>query len=632
MKSTYTKHLTFTLLSFVCAFMMLLTSCGKTVQQADGSGSNTPAGGSGDTGTGGDSNDDLDKDLSFESLISGDGDVLLTAHKAPSDDGITGVNDEQYGYLKQGHIDLLEWDLQDYHEKEDCIAKTLEMCEKYGIGILICDSTWRRFTSLPDEGIISAFEKYKDYACVWGYHVIDEPSDANQYARIVQLMQQVKPGAIAQINFFPIGALADVPAQMEDFLSVVGKGNLSYLSYDQYPFSPEPNSVPQMFNNMDVVRNLGLKYDVDTALYIQAVGSTYYGYRQPTPAEIRYHMSAALAYGYKNLKFYTRCTTPYNPDKYFDAIIGHDGKPSENFEGVCENNADVKKVSRILGNLDAMVIYHNGRNDASTDMLPSDWYVQATDKSDFMVSLMVDRNTGRNYLMFVNKDFQNDSELSVKLNGVNGLYDITGGTLEAADINDGILKMKLKAGGFALYALNSKDNLLGQPTYDIDTGENINYALGKPIYASDSVGYDGMYACKANDGICTSTGTSRGWMFQKMKSLREKEKEAWLAVDMLRPVSVHQVSIYPYSLHPAEHKGDYFPKDFTVQYSADGVTWQDALKVENYEYNSDNGDAAVFEFESVEARYLRLYFNSLYTTTITSAKKDVVAISEIEIR
>ena len=65
MKSTYTKHLTFTLLSFVCAFMMLLTSCGKTVQQADGSGSNTPAGGSGDTGTGGDSNDDLDKDLSF---------------------------------------------------------------------------------------------------------------------------------------------------------------------------------------------------------------------------------------------------------------------------------------------------------------------------------------------------------------------------------------------------------------------------------------------------------------------------------------------------------------------------------------------------------------------------------------
>ena len=69
-----------------------------------------------------------------------------------------------------------------------------------------------------------------------------------------------------------------------------------------------------------------------------------------------------------------------------------------------------------------------------------------------------------------------------------------------------------------------------------------------------------------------------------------------------------------------------------MQYSADGVTWQDALKVENYEYNSDNGDAAVFEFESVEARYLRLYFNSLYTTTITSAKKDVVAISEIEIR
>ena len=156
-------------------------------------------------------------------------------------------------FIRDRHIDLLDWDLQVYHEKEDCIAKTLEMCEKYGIGILICDSTWRRFTSLPDEGIISAFEKYKDYACVWGYHVIDEPSDANQYARIVQLMQQVKPGAIAQINFFPIGALADVPAQMEDFLSVVGKGHLSYLSYDQYPFSPEPNSVPQMFNNMEDV-------------------------------------------------------------------------------------------------------------------------------------------------------------------------------------------------------------------------------------------------------------------------------------------------------------------------------------------------------------------------------------------
>ena len=39
-------------------------------------------------------------------------------------------------------------------------------------------------------------------------------------------------------------------------------------------------------------------------------------------------------------------------------------------------------------------------------MLEPGWYLESTDNSDFLVSLMVDRDNGTNYFMVVNKNFR----------------------------------------------------------------------------------------------------------------------------------------------------------------------------------------------------------------------------------
>ena len=559
----------------------------------------------------------------FEKLITSNKDIVIIAHKAPTGDL---ANDQQYEYLKQASVDIIEWETNPYHITEEAIKKTLSLCQKHDIGIIICDGDYKNLHVMDDGAIKAAYERYKDYDCVVGYHIIDEPSYANQYAQAIKISQQVDPGSIAQFNFLPIGALPDLMEQAEDLLSIVGD-DLRYLSYDQYPFDTTPGSAPQMFNNMDKFRVLGLKYNIDTALYIQSIGSDKYGYRKPTVAETRYHMSAALAYGYKNLKFYTWCTTPYNPQFYTDGIIAKDGTPSETFDGICEVNADIKKVSRVLANLDALEIYHNGIRYTATTKLADDWYVRATDKSPFIVSLMVDRTTNRNYLMFVNKDFQNDVTLQVELHNINSIQEITSGDIKNAVLDANMLSVSMKAGGFALFVLGENDDLRSAPVYDVDMSTNPNYALGKPIYASSSVGKAGDYASKLLDGNTDFATANKGWRSDGNADSGQTNQE-WVMVDLLRSVTIKQIRIAPY--YRTAKQMAFTPKNFTIQYSEDGNNWKDALRVTDCTFNSE--EFKTFDFDEVKCRYVKILFTDLQPISIDGSNRYVVALSELEIR
>ena len=105
-----------------------------------------------------------------------------------------------------------------------------------------------------------------------------------------------------------------------------------------------------MFGNMNFVREVGLKYNVDTALYIQSVG-VLDKFRRTNANEIRYHTSAALAYGYKNLKYFTWITPVERGEDFTLAIISPEGEKTDLFDGVAQINRDIKKVSSILESL-----------------------------------------------------------------------------------------------------------------------------------------------------------------------------------------------------------------------------------------------------------------------------------------
>lgn len=96
--------------------------------------------------------------------------------------------------------------------------------------------------------------------------------------------------------------------------------------------------------------------------------------------------------------------------------------------------------------MDALEIYHNGRQDLETTMLEKGWHVEAVDDKDFIVSLMKDRFDGRNYIMIVNKNFKDDEKITLKLNGIDKLYDVTSGKAKEAKINKGRIKCEIAAG------------------------------------------------------------------------------------------------------------------------------------------------------------------------------------------
>lgn len=552
--------------------------------------------------------------------MNGNGEILISVFWPPMK-GFTTA--EQYDLLKEAGIDLLEWGTDPIFTDPGTLEEMLKLCGERGIQVTVADSDFTDLLGKTDEQLRQLARRYREYDCVAGFYLKDEPSNANPYGRIARIFREEMPGCLVQLNMLPMGALQDPKGHAEDWINAAGPENMSYLSYDQYPFGLEAGSVPQMFANMNFVREIGLKYGVDTALYLQSVG-VINGFRRPTVSETRYHASAALAYGYKNLKYFTYMTpVDRGNEEFTDAIIRPDGTKSDTFDGIADINRSVKKVSKILGNLDALEIYHHGRADSATVMLPEDWYLSAgADQTDFLVSLMKDRVNGRNYLMIVNKDYTNDAKITFRLQGVSALTDVTGGAEAAAavPIENGAFTAEFSAGGFRLYQLEKGVDLT-KPYADASAQ---NLALEKPIYASYSVGENGYYACRANDGTRFSSASVKGWRYQRTAENRE-DPEIYLMVDLKRAVEINRVDLYPTGAYGTDSFGTYFPVEYSILYSEDGKEWCAAAS--HITEQPTQTEIPTVTFDTVSARYVKLVLHQCRQ----AGGREVAELAEIEI-
>lgn len=564
---------------------------------------------------------DSDKNKEKDDLkMSGNGEILISVFWPPMK-GFTTA--EQYDLLKEAGIDLLEWGTDPIFTDPETLEEMLKLCGERGLQVTIADSDFTDLLGKTDEQLRELARRYRDYDCVAGFYVKDEPSNANPYGRVARIFREEMPGCLVQLNMLPMGALQDPKGHAEDWINAAGPENISYLSYDQYPFGLEAGSVPQMFANMNLVREIGLKYGVDTALYLQSVG-VINGFRRPTVSETRYHASAALAYGYKNLKYFTYMTpVDRGNEEFTDAIIRPDGTKSDTYDGIAEINHSIKKVSKILGNLDALEIYHHGREDSATVMLPEDWYVSAAaDQTDFLVSLMKDRGSGQNYLMIVNKDYTNDAEITFRLQGISALTEVTGGEEAAAavPIENGTFTAEFSAGGFRLYQLEKGIDLT-KPYADASAQ---NLALDKPIYASYSVGENGYYVCRANDGTRFSSSTIKGWRYQRTTE-NQDDPEIYLMVDLMRPVEINRVDLYPTGAFGTDSFGICFPAEYSILYSEDGKEWHAAAS--HITDQPTQTEIPTVTFDTVSARYVKLVLHQCRQV----GGSEVAEIAEIEI-
>ena len=467
-----------------------------------------------------------------------------------------------------------------------------------------------------DEQIAAYLDRHRNTPALIGYHIEDEPVRPNEYARLSRLLRAGDTDAIADLNFLPGIALGSYGAFTRALNDYAALAQASYLSFDNYPFLPEAGSVDEtsLFGNFEAMRKAGLASDVPTAFYVQGVGSDTFRYRRPDEAVLRYHLASAMAYGFKWVKYFSWYVPGIGTGEenmFTDAIMDKNFEKTELYDIAAQLNRQIHNVGGILARTDAAEVFHTGTVPGGCRGVDSRFFAQPVGDARMILSLMVDRTDGKQYLMVVNKDLAASKTFSLRLEGIDAVTecdkDTAGGTL-AADYRDGVLTRSYLPGEFALFRLTTDKDLRVTKTA---AGESRNLLLDAKTTASGSVGRDGWYIGAANDGKRSAERGIYGW-----KETKDVVSDSFITFDMGRLRDIDRIDLYPAG--SGAGVGHLFPDKISVWLSADGEQW--TRVAEQNGIDRPMTAVPVIRFATTAARYVKIVAHDCLS----------VAIAEIE--
>lgn len=518
--------------------------------------------------------------------------------------------EEQYDWIRDANITFVEMTNWPAHKNLAFEERIRDMCEARGIGVSwIPGHDGASLLNMSDAKLKEYFEKLAEDEGIIGVHIVDEPTNPWAYARVCAAC--TKAGLTPRLNFLPSFAtwvFENYQGHIEDTIIATGRENYGYLSYDQYPFPYGGGQPTAMYSNLDLVRRIGLKHDVRTAFYIQSIGEAG-NFRRTNENEIRYHVSAGLAYGIKSYTYFTWWTTGFCDPKDY-GIISPYGEKTDIYDGVASINADVLTVGRLLYQLDALEVYHYGARDAGCVQLKADMDAPVCpDSGKFIVSFMKHRETGRDYVMLVNRNYNKEVTGTFHLRSdITHLYNCTGGAYGELDISSGSVELSFKPGGFILLAVGQHDHIIDR-VYDADPQ---NFAKDKAVSCDRVNPGSGWYAYCLTDGIRDqSVSTAKGY--------KCSGDQAVIGIDLGRVTTVNRVDVYPCGT--AFTLGQTFPRDFRIEVSADGEQW--SCVADKTGYRVAETSIPSFRFDAQDARYVRM--------TVTAGADKGFEIAEIEV-
>lgn len=333
------------------------------------------------------------------------------------------LNDEQYKVIKDAHVDIiLNIGPGVDHNKEGNL-KTLDMAKKYGLTVYTFDGRINQ----GDDKIREMVNDFKNHPALGGYYITDEPDSARLHSAIA-LQKQVKaldPSKDSYINHLPDWAVNNYENEfLKRYIEGSGKENLNYLAYDNYPYKRNQKLEKTYFNNLEIIRRVGLKYGIKTSSCLQSFGMSFNGVeelRRPNADEIRMNVYSNLAYGVKNPVWYTYYTQDNLTTKVtmMQSVIDSVGVKTNMYGPFRQMNLEMKQLGKTLINLDAQEVYHTGDSLwTGTSHPPVDfaWKIQDP-KADVIFSRLTDKSTGKEYLMIVNKSFKLAKTFTFQANG-----------------------------------------------------------------------------------------------------------------------------------------------------------------------------------------------------------------------
>ena len=339
--------------------------------------------------------------------------------------------------------------------------KAIQLAYERGMDVTVSEVDFSNATwpSKTREQIYDFVKKYSHLPGVTGFYIEDESSTSWIYAEAMATVKEIMPYAVTHVNY--CGAYADNVRALYNELAKYSDGLLDYVMYDLYCFRNEICDENSMYSSLEYNRRIGQELNTPTAFYVQSMA--WNNCYRPNGDDIRYQVWAGLAYGAKQFSYFCYHTPRANAaETYGPAIVDLEGKPTDLYEPVSELNWQIRAIGDTLMKLETKEVYHTGTGfGGSYNALPVGYYLRPVDRDQKLtVSRMADTETGCEYGIVVNRDYNNAQTLRFTLhNGVGSISRIsteTGKPVLMTPDKDGVYTVELLAGEGILFKLNDE--------------------------------------------------------------------------------------------------------------------------------------------------------------------------------
>jgi len=326
----------------------------------------------------------------------------------------------------------------------ESIKQALPIMAKYNLcgNIMdgrISDLVYRNDLESVDSTVKQVAEEYREFENVTGWEVVDEPNAKSfpVLGAITKALNKYSPGKDVVINLFPNYAspeqlgTPDYMTYLERFATEVGP---NVLSYDHYHFLGREgrNKVLDLnvdererlirisaektidregfFENIEDIRNVALKYDMDPMLIVLLV--EHGPYRNLTRSEILWEANMCLVYGMKRISYFTYWCPGSGPDdpwQWDNAMCDTKGNKMQHWYDVQSVNAEVMGIGNYLFPKKCEYVAHIGNVEKGSQEFAPYGKIESVTGKDGVISFFDD---GSIYL--VNKDFLNEGTFTLQ--------------------------------------------------------------------------------------------------------------------------------------------------------------------------------------------------------------------------
>lgn len=281
--------------------------------------------------------------------------------------------------LKEGDYDTItERVYKDMHEcglnfidslslsmekNEEAFERQMALGEKYGVNIIVADENASKGKDCDTEKMIESVKRYYKYKAFVGIHGKDEPTiDAMDYtARNKKAFDANFKDKDFFVNFLPnygtdemlIGKEKVEGDKYEYYLDkAIEKIDLSYISFDYYPFVGQGNSfLKGYYKNLEAISNRAKKAKIPFISCIQATSWCESYARYVNYAEMSFLIKSAIAFGAKGIIYFTYAV-PISElpegESFSQALIDTKGDRTERYYYAKANNEHLQKIGKIL--------------------------------------------------------------------------------------------------------------------------------------------------------------------------------------------------------------------------------------------------------------------------------------------